>query len=67
MGFKYALVFADGEDAGEAEYPYQLRPGDQIHLDDSRRARVTAVIPIERAAEFVEDATYGLLEIEPLP
>jgi hypothetical protein len=67
MGFKYALVLADGEDAGEAEYGYQLRPGDEIYLDDTRRARVTAVIPVERAAEFVDDATYGLLEIEPLP
>jgi hypothetical protein len=36
--------------------------------DSSARqpARVTAVVPIERIAEFVDEPLYGVLEVEPL-
>jgi hypothetical protein len=31
-----------------------------------RQCRVTAVLPVEVGAEFVEGALYGALEVEPL-
>jgi hypothetical protein len=66
MGFKYALRWADGGDAGEAEYPDgSIQVGEQIRINGNQLVRVRAVIPVELAAEFVDGALYGTLEIEP--
>lgn len=66
MGFRFQLRDALGGDLGEAEYAYQPRVGDLIHVDGNRRMRVTAFIPAERIAEFVAGPIYGILEIEPV-
>jgi hypothetical protein len=65
MGFKYTLRLPDGDDAGEAEFGYQPQAGDEIRINGNQRVRVTAVIPVELAAEFVDGAVYSTLEIEP--
>ena len=66
MGFRYALRWADGDDAGTAEYPDDgIQAGDEIRIDGNQLVRVRAVIPVELAAEFVDGALYGTLEIEP--
>jgi hypothetical protein len=51
MGFKYQLRWADGE---------------QIRINGNQLVRVRAVIPVKLAAEFVDGAVYGTLEIEPV-
>jgi hypothetical protein len=66
MGFRYSLRFADGADAGEAEYGYQPGVGDVIYLEGNKRLRVTACVPVELVEEFVERPAYGVLEVEPL-
>lgn len=65
MGFHFQLRWADGFDAGEASYAYQPQAGDEIHADGNRKLRVLAVIPVELAGEF-DEASYGVLEVEPL-
>jgi hypothetical protein len=66
VGFRYALRWADGDDAGEAEYPDGvIQVGEQIRINGNQLVRVRAVIPVELAAEFVDGALYGTLEIEP--
>jgi hypothetical protein len=65
-GNRYRLVTSDGDDAGEAEYSFNPQAGDEIYVNGNQRVRVTAVIPVELAGEFADDATHGLLEIEPL-
>jgi hypothetical protein len=35
-------------------------------LAGNRRYRVTATLPVERMAEFVDEPLYGVLEVEPL-
>ncbi len=58
--FKYRLHWADGEDAGEAEYAVNIRPGDLIHDRDGGKLRVLDLVPVED-----EDAKYdGLLRVE---
>ncbi len=67
MGFKYQLLWADGDDAGDAEYPDgSMEAGDEIRINGNRLVRVRSVIPVELAAEFVDDAVYSTLEIEPV-
>ena len=66
MGFKYTLRLPDRDDAGEAEFGYQPQAGDELRIDGNQLVRVLAVIPVELAAEFVDDADYGTLEIEPV-
>jgi hypothetical protein len=64
---RYALRFADGDDAGEIEYPDgSISPGDEIPIEGNRLVRVTAVLPVELAGEFVDGALYGTLEVEPI-
>lgn len=66
MGFRYALRWADGDDAGTAEYPDGgIQAGDEIRINGNRLVHVRAVIPVELAAEFIDGAAYGTLEIEP--
>lgn len=66
MGFRYQLRTATGDDLGQASYAMQIQPGDVIHINGPERARVTAVVPAELAAEYVDDVEDGILEIEPL-
>jgi hypothetical protein len=55
VGFRYALRWADGDDAGEAEYPDGvIQVGEQIRINGNQLVRVRAVIPAELAAEFVD-------------
>ena len=42
------------------------RTGDVVIAHGNRQYRVLSVIPVELAAEFVDDAEVGLLEVEPL-
>ena len=66
-GFKYALRWADGDDAGEAEYPDgSVQVGEQIRIDGNRLVRVRAVIPVELAAEFVDGAVYSTTRSTPV-
>ena len=67
MGFLYTLRLSDGSDAGEVEYPDGgVQAGDEIRVSGNRKMRVLSVIPTEVAGEFVDGATYAVLEVEPL-
>jgi hypothetical protein len=37
-----------------------------VILAGNRHFTVTATIPVERVAEFVDEPLYGVLEVEPL-
>ena len=63
----YTVRFADGDDAGEAEFGYQPQAGDEVRIDGNRLVRVRAVFPVEKIAEFVDRPRYGVLEVEPVP
>jgi hypothetical protein len=45
--FKYRLHWADGEDAGEAEYVERTKPGELIWLNGGQQVRVESVIETE--------------------
>lgn len=65
--FHYELRLADGDDAGTIETGgCDWQPGDTLIADGNRRYKITAVIPVERIAEFVDGALNGVLEVEPL-
>ncbi len=66
MGSRYRLTYVNGDDAGDAELPDSVvvRIGDEVHTDNNEVVRVTKVVLIERIAEFVDGAIYGLLEVE---
>ena len=67
MGFLYTLRLADGDDAGTFDSTSSSwSVGDTLIADGNRRYKVTAIVPLEKIAEFVDDATYGLLEVEAL-
>lgn len=42
------------------------QPGDELRAAGNVRYRVTAVIPIERVAEFIDRPLVGILEVESL-
>lgn len=42
-----------------------FKVGDTVIAHGNRHYKVTAVIPIELAAEFVDGPTRGILEVEP--
>ena len=63
-GYRYTLRDQNGDDAGEVEIAYTPKAGEELILSGNRRVTVTAVIPVELAAEFVDDASFGVLEIE---
>ena len=67
MAFKFAVVSRDGDifETFEASRP-DWGVGDQVILAGNRPFRVTATIPVERMAEFVDAPVYGVLEVEPL-
>jgi hypothetical protein len=67
MAFKYELKTADGDDAGSYESSRcDWQTGDELRAAGNVRYRVTAVVPIERVAEFVARPLAGILEVEPL-
>ena len=65
--FRFELRLADGDDAGTFETSASdWHVGDTLIADGNRRYRVTAVIPLEKIAEFVDGALNGVLEVEPV-
>jgi hypothetical protein len=58
--FRYRLLWADGDDAGEAEYAVYIRPDDIIHALDGSKLRVLDLVVVSE-----EDSPYdGLLRVE---
>ncbi len=66
MGFRYQLATQDGDVFEQAEYAYEPLVGDVVRLAGRRPMRVTGYVRAERFAEFVDQAVYGLLELEPV-
>lgn len=67
MGFKYELKTADGDEAGSFESTRcDWQAGDELIAAGNVRYRVTAVVPQELVAEFVDRPLAGILEVEPL-
>jgi hypothetical protein len=67
MAFRFELKLADGDDAGPIETnESNWHPGDTVIAHGNRQYRITAVVPIERIAEFVDRPLAGVLEIEAL-
>jgi hypothetical protein len=67
MSYRFELRLADGDDAGSLETNEgNWQPGDIVIAHGNRHLRVTAVVPVERVAEFVDAPTNGVLEVEPL-
>jgi hypothetical protein len=67
VGFRFELVSPDGDSVGSIETNEgNWQPGDIVYAHGGRRLRVTAVVPLERIAEFVDDPENGVLEVEPL-
>jgi len=65
--FRYELKTADGDDAGSFESSRcDWQAGDELRAAGNIRYRVTAVIPHELVAEFVDSPLTGLLEVERL-
>lgn len=60
--FRYRLHSPEGDDLGEAAYAQLIKPGEKIHLHDTRLFRVLAVVPLEAEDE---SPFTGLLQIEP--
>jgi hypothetical protein len=67
VAFKFAVVSLDGDlfETFEASRP-DWTVGDPVILAGNRHYRVTATIPYERMAEFVDEPLYGALEVEPI-
>jgi hypothetical protein len=67
MVFKFELVSPEGDSVGSIETKEQNRqPGDEVRAHGNVRYRITAVTPLERIAEFVDEPANGVLEVEPL-
>jgi hypothetical protein len=55
MSYRFELRLADGDDAGSFETSEaRWQVGDSVIAYGNKRFRVTAVLPIERIAEFVD-------------
>jgi hypothetical protein len=64
--FKYELKTTEGDDAGAFESSRcDWQAGDELIASGNRHMRVTAVIPQELVAEFVDRPLAGILEVEP--
>lgn len=64
--FGFVLVTTCGDTLGTVESrECHYQAGDAVHLDGIGY-RVTAVIPLERMAEFVDEPMNGVLEVVPL-
>jgi cyanophycinase-like exopeptidase len=57
--FKYRLHWADGDDAGEAEYVERIKPGELVWLNGGEQVRVLDVV------ETDERKYVGLLRVGP--
>lgn len=67
MAFKYELKNQDGDDAGSFESTRcDWQAGDELIASGNHRMRVTAVVPQELVAEFVDRRLAGILEVEPV-
>jgi hypothetical protein len=67
MSFAFELRLADGDDAGTFQTSASdWKVGDTLIADGNRHYRVTAVILLEKIAEFVDGASNGVLEVEPV-
>jgi hypothetical protein len=67
MSFKFELVSQDGDSVGSIKTnEANWQPGDTVYAHGGRPYRVTAVVPIERIAEFVDEPLNGVLEVEQL-
>jgi hypothetical protein len=66
--FRYELKTTDGDDdAGSFESSRcDWQAGDELRAAGNVRYRVTAVVPVERIAEFVERPLTGIIEVERL-
>lgn len=67
MTYRFELVSRDGEILGSfltSEQRWQA--GDVVIGNGNQRFRVVSVIPVERMAEFVDDAAVDLWEVEPV-
>jgi len=63
--FRYELKLQDGDDAGTSESTRcDWQAGEELRAAGNVRYRVTAVVPIERVAEFIDKPLTGLLEVE---
>ena len=59
--FRYKLHWADGSEAGEAEYAVNIKPGELIWIRGNRQVRVVDVAPVEDG----ESEYVGLLKVVP--
>jgi hypothetical protein len=67
LSYRFELRLADGDDAGNLETSEaNWRVGDVVVAHGNKRYRVTAVVPVERIAEFVDAPMNGVLEVQPL-
>jgi len=59
--FRYKIHWADGSEAGEAEYAVNIKVGELVWLRGNRQVRVLDLVPLED-----EDASryQGLLRVE---
>jgi hypothetical protein len=64
--YNYQLRLADGEDVGTIGTNRAHEAGNTVIAHGNRRYRVTAVVPIEHVADFIDGPTRGILEVQPL-
>jgi hypothetical protein len=65
--FQYELKTADGDDAGTFESERcDWQPGDELIGHGNARWGITAVVPLEQIAEFIDRPLAGILEVEQL-
>jgi hypothetical protein len=68
VGFSYELKYPYGDDAGTT-FETNLSDwnvGETFRADGNRPMRITAIIPAELVAEFIEGPVRGVWEVEPL-
>jgi hypothetical protein len=67
MTYTYQLKLADGTDVDTVKTSEaNWRVGGEVRAEGNVRYRITAILPVERIAEFVDGATDMLLEVDPL-
>ena len=64
--YLFRLVSVEGETLGSLESAVDWQPGDNVTATDDVQYRVRSVIPLERIAEFVDEPSNSVLEVEPL-
>ena len=58
--FRYKIHWADGSEAGEAEYAINIKVGDLIWISQpNRQLRVLDLVPVDEGSPF-----SGLLSVE---